>query len=181
MAYSNIALKSELGRTLFKEQIKNNREKCVFISHKKEDKNAALSIGSYLTDIVGVNIYLDVMDENLQKATQIENDKMIVESIKNGLECSSHLLCLISDKTRLSWWVPYEVGIADNKNLNIATLKLNTTDDIPSFLKIHPSFFTVEEFINYAVNCKTSSHFLYESMFSKLSANTDVLKKYIDY
>ena len=91
--------------------------KCVFISHKKEDAAAAESIGKYLTDVVGVNIYLDSKDLVLQEAVSTDNDKKIVESIKRGLACSTHLLCVTSEKTRLSWWVPYEIGIADDSGV----------------------------------------------------------------
>lgn len=102
MSFYNIALESSIEKRLFKQK----NEFCVFISHKKEDKLAAIDIGRYLMETVGVHIYLDIMDEKLQKATQIENDKVIVESIKEGLKYSTHLLCLISEKTHLSWWVP---------------------------------------------------------------------------
>mgnify|MGYP003303447278 CR=1 FL=1 len=115
-----------------------------------------------------------------KKATQVENDKLIVESVKKGLKYSTHLLCLISDKTRLSWWVPYEIGIADNKNLNIATLKLNTTDDIPSFLKIHPYFYGTEDFIKYAVSYTRYGMFNYEKKYPRIFSNADMIKKYID-
>ena len=177
MSHYNLALESKLHRNLFQQK----KEHCIFISHKREDKKAAIDIGKYLTETVGVHIYLDILDEKLQKATQIENDKLIVESIKEGLECSTHLLCLVSDKTRLSWWVPYEIGIADIKKLNIASLKLNTTDDIPSFLKIQPAFYNVDEFVRYAARCTTYGSLLFESVYPRISANTDILKQYIDY
>lgn len=54
-----------------------------------------------------VNIYLDTNDCELKEAVSSANDKKIVDSIKTGLQYSSHLLCLISDKTKLSWGVPY--------------------------------------------------------------------------
>ena len=52
--------------------------RCVFISHKKEDEEAAIAIGAYLTDIVGVNIYLDTKDCILKEAVSADNDQMIV-------------------------------------------------------------------------------------------------------
>ena len=45
------------------------------------------------------------------------------------------MLCIITDKTRLSWWVPYEIGIADNAGVKIASIKTKNIDDFPSFLK----------------------------------------------
>ena len=177
MNYRNIALESNIGKSLFKEK----EEQCVFISHKKEDEQAAIDIGRYLTDVVGVHIYLDFLDDKLQKATQIENDQVIVDSIKEGLKYSTHLLCLISDKTRLSWWVPYEIGVADDKNLKIASLKLNKTDDIPSYLKVHPAFYNVNQFVEYTSTYKKYGQIFYEKSYRNLSACTDLLKKHIEY
>lgn len=179
MAYKNIAQVSNIDRLVFKNQINNHKEKCVFISHKKEDEGAAIDIGRFLMEVVGVNIYLDVMDESLQTATQIDNDKWIVESIKKGLECSTHLLCLISENTHLSWWVPYEIGIADNKNIRIASLKLKSIDDIPSFLKIHPAFYTIEEFVQNSVSY-TPYGIFFDRNYNRISNNTEMLKKHID-
>lgn len=77
--------------------------KCVFISHKKEDERAAKAIGDYLMEKVGVDIYLDLYDVELQEAVSVDNDRKIVESIERGIATSSHLRCLVSHQTRLSW------------------------------------------------------------------------------
>ena len=175
MAY-NLALESDLRRSL----IKQKQEPCVFISHKKEDESAAIAIGKFLMYTAGVNIYLDILDDKLQSATKTNDDKAIVQSIKTGLENSSHLLCLISDKTKLSWWVPYEIGIADQQTKNIASLKLNTTDDVPSFLKIHTTFYNIKEFIRYITPLKPYGRLLFESFYPDLLANAGSLKQYID-
>lgn len=37
-----------------------------------------------------------------------QQTKKIVESTQKGISCSDALLCIVSDKTKLSWWVPYE-------------------------------------------------------------------------
>lgn len=125
------------------------KSSCVFISHKKEDVDVARAISEYLMNKICVDVYFDENDNGLQAATQVEDDRYIVESIKRGLACSTHLLCLISDKTKLSWWVPYEIGIMDNKGLSITSLKLRGIDELPSFLKINKVLYTCEDFANY--------------------------------
>lgn len=65
---------------------------------------------------LNMDIYLDVFDIELQEAVSVHNDEKIVQSIQEGIDISDILLCIVSDKTRLSWWVPYEVGRADTKN-----------------------------------------------------------------
>ena len=181
MAYINIAQTSDISRLIFKNRIREQREKCVFISHKKEDEQAAIDIGNFLMEVVGVNIYLDIWDEDLQAATKTENDRLVVDSIKEGLECSTHLLCLISDKTRLSWWVPYEIGIADNKNISIASLKLKSINDIPSFLKIHPAFYNIDEFVQNTVSYTHYGTLFFTEDYSRIANKTEILKKYIDF
>lgn len=126
------------------------QEGCVFISHKKEDEPAAIVIGEFLQQVIKVNIYLDIRDVLLREAVSEENDGKIVASIQKGLECSSHLLCLISEKTNLSWWVPYEIGFADKLGLTIASLKLRYVDDVPSYIKTRTVIRTMSEFIHYA-------------------------------
>jgi len=161
---------------------KAKEEHCVFISHKKEDEKAAIEIGKFLLEQVGVNIYLDIKDCILQEAVSNGNDKKIVDSIKFGLSVSTHILCLISDKTRLSWWVPYEIGIADVSQKNIASLKLASVDDIPSFLKIHETIFNVEDLLQYASKIKPFSNFYGAFYYSKFreSVNNSKITQYVD-
>ena len=158
---------------------------CVFISHKKEDQEAAEAIGNYLLTEVKVNIYLDTHDADLREAVSVENDNAIVQLIQKGLNRSTHLLCLVSDQTRLSWWVPYEIGIADISStalgkMKISTLKLKGTEDIPSFLKIHEVLLSSEDFKQYADNlsnydgCRT----LNEHLIIKNSVSN--LKRFLD-
>ena len=151
---------------------------CVFISHKKEDETAAKSVGDYLMKQVGVDIYLDLYDVELKEAVSVENDKKIVASIKRGIETSTHLLCLVSDRTKLSWWVPYEIGVAGEHGKKIATLKLKGIEDIPSFLKTEPVLNTTQAFFNYTKTLEP-----YGGLLSKRSLGAIdklLLNRYID-
>ena len=120
---------------------------CVFISHKKEDENIAIAVGNFLMNKLNVDIYLDLYDIDLQEAVSVENDEKIVESIKDGIKLSDILLCIITDNTRLSWWVPYEIGIADNEKKVIASIKTKNIADFPSFLKTKTTLKSIEELV----------------------------------
>lgn len=144
------------GQTTFRLKDGN----CVFISHKKEDEKAAIAISDYLNEVAGVNTYLDLDDIVLQEAVSLDNDRGIVDSINDGLSVSTHLLCLISEKTRLSWWVPYEIGIASSKKMPIASLKLKSIDDVPSFLKTETVLTNIPEFFNYSKTLEPYGGFL---------------------
>ena len=176
MAY-NLAKLTSWKRDMFSQK----ENYCVFISHKKEDEAAAIAIGTYLTDVVGVNIYLDTQDILLKEAVSTENDQKIVESIQTGLACSTHLLCLISDKTKLSWWVPYEIGFADKQKIDIAALKLKDIDDIPSYIKIRKTLFNMEDFLRYISGLdRYGSLFAEENYIHFSSADNKMLTDYID-
>lgn len=109
---------------------------CIFISHKSEDKEKAINIGNYIIQAYGIDIYLDIYDSGLQSATLNNDHKTIVNHIHKALSHSTHLMCVISDMTSTSWWVPYEIGYAKKSNREISSLKLKNIIDVPSFLKI---------------------------------------------
>lgn len=124
---------------------------CVFISHKKEDQHIAIELGEFLTKTMNVDIYLDIYDPELQEAVSVENDAKIVKSIVDGLKLSDILLCIISDKTKLSWWVPYEIGMADNLGVKIASIRTKEVDDFPSFLKIKKTLNNISELVEFVL------------------------------
>ena len=173
----NLANVSNWERAVFS----RTKSKCVFISHKKEDEEAANTIGNYLIENVGVSIYLDTEDCVLQEAVSTENNQKIVESIQKGLSCSTHLLCLISDKTKLSWWVPYEIGYADKQQINVAVLKMKDVEDVPSYVKIKKTLINVEEFLRYASELGSYGGIFHKENFAHLLENNNSgLFKYID-
>src|SRR5262249_16721743 len=96
----------------------------------------AKAVGHYLTDTVNVDIYLSDSDEYLQTALMNNDDEKIVKYIEQGMESSTHLLGIISNRTRDSWWVPFEFGADRQRMLRIAQLLLEEVIDAPSYLKI---------------------------------------------
>jgi len=122
---------------------------CVFLSHKREDKPACRKIAEYLKD-AGIDYYLDEEDQKLQYATSINNPEKITESIKNGINSSTHMLVVISEKTYQSQWVPFEVGYGhaaildknhtqneENKiKLGILTLQDISEKALPDYLQV---------------------------------------------
>lgn len=154
---------------------------CVFISHKKEDEAAAESIGQYLMNAVDVDIYLDKYDATLRRAVSSDNEKQIVESIKEGLKSSTALPCIISDKTRWSWWVPYEVGIADISGYDIASIKTKAIDDLPEFLKIRRTIYDTRELKAFAEELNPLRPILESYQYNRDSIEyMDRLKLYFD-
>lgn len=152
----NRALLSEDRRMIFKNcvALKEEKGKCVFISHKSIDMEAAKQVAEYLMGN-GIDVYLDKLDEGLQKATKENDAQKIVDSINNALMCSTDILILVSNQTQASWWVPYEVGYAKKGNKQIASALLNgKLNGFPDYLKIERMIKGASDFENYVLELK---------------------------
>ncbi|WP_400245954.1 toll/interleukin-1 receptor domain-containing protein [Niallia sp. JL1B1071] len=122
-------------KSIFASSNSNANAICIFLSHISEDKDAVVKIGNYIQD-AGYNIYLDIYDEALNQAVKSGNPDAITKSIEKGLEYSSHVMCIVSEETVKSWWVPYEIGFGKRSRKPLSTLTLKNTITIPSYLEI---------------------------------------------
>ncbi len=109
---------------------------CIFLSHISIDKTAVKKIADYIMDKADIDVYLDIHDDELQRAVNRGDSVEITALIERGISNSSHAMCLISEKTIGSWWVPYELGYAKKSGKKISSLKLKGTIELPDFLKI---------------------------------------------
>lgn len=108
--------------------------KCVFISHQKSDTEYCKKIADYLIN-AGIDVYFDEYDRDLKFYRQTNNPTGVVESIKKGVKMSSHMLCVISNNTLYSKWVPWEIGYGNEKTIQGAiTIKGITSAELPDYL-----------------------------------------------
>lgn len=154
-------------------------ENCIFISHKHEDEVAAKKIADYIMNIAKIDVYLDKNDSGLQHAVEIGNDKGIVSAIEKGITVSSHLLCLVSEHTKNSWWVPYEIGYAKKASKNINSLILKNNKEIPSFLTIENIIYGTKSLNDFLKKIKANS--FKESNIIKHSDMEHPLDNYINW
>jgi len=112
------------------------KEPCIFLSHIHGDKQRVKEFGEYIKN-AGINIYMDVEDQELQAAVDALDDDKITHFIEVGIQNSTDLMIFLSDATRKSWWVPYEIGFgkAVAKRLSCVKLRDVMIDDL-SYLKI---------------------------------------------
>ncbi|MFA6147973.1 MAG: toll/interleukin-1 receptor domain-containing protein [bacterium] len=108
---------------------------CIFLSYIRIDRGIAAAIGDYIKN-AGFDIYLDLNDQELERAVQANDAARITRCIEDGVNASSHLMCLVSEDTVRSWWVPYEIGYAKKGGKRIATLTLKDTKRLPAYLAI---------------------------------------------
>jgi hypothetical protein len=106
------------------------------LSHIFVDKSSAVAIGTYITRQGDIDIYLDVNDEELQRAVRRDDPAAVTKFIELGISSSTHIMCLVSADTVGSWWVPYELGFAKNAGKDLATLKLKGDIVLPAYLNI---------------------------------------------
>jgi hypothetical protein len=109
--------------------------KCVFISHQQKDKDAAKKIADYLIE-AGIDVYFDAYDGDLKIHHQSNNAKAVTDSIRKGINNSSHMLVLVSPNTLYSTWVPFEIGYGyDKTDLFVLCLKGIPKGGLPEYVR----------------------------------------------
>lgn len=125
-----------------------DKKPVIFLSHKSEDKDFVEKIGEYLMN-VGLDIYLDKDDLELQIAASNDDANRITKCIEDGIAKSDYILCFVSNKTVNSWWVPYEIGYGKKSGKGLATLVRKDVTNIPDFLRIEKVIESVAEINEY--------------------------------
>lgn len=116
----------------------------IFISHKQEDEEQALAIQNILSEN-GVEAYLDLLDQTISG-----DGEKLTEHIKNKLRECTDIIVVLSNNTKKSWWVPFEIGMASEKDMPIANYLLSN-EELPDYLEYWPRLKSkkdVEKYIN---------------------------------
>lgn len=109
--------------------------KCVFISHQQNDKDSAKKIADYFIE-AGIDVYFDAYDGDLKIHHQSKNAKAVTDSIRKGINNSSHMLVLVSPNTLYSTWVPFEIGYGyDKTDLFVLCLKGIPKGGLPEYVR----------------------------------------------
>lgn len=116
----------------------------VFISHQKDDSNLAADISVYLKTHHKIDCYLDLIDPNASKAGDELGDYL-----RDVMSKCTQLMAVVSEKTKGSWWVPWEIGIATEKDYPIATFSGDNTI-LPEYLRKWPYLKTKNDLDIYA-------------------------------
>lgn len=103
----------------------------IFISHKQEDALAANQIASELRAI-HVDYYLDLLDPSVT-----QSGRELTNHIRNNLNNCTDIIVVMSEITRYSQWVPFEVGMAAQIDMPTATFLKNYVS-LPDFLQYWP-------------------------------------------
>ncbi|PHR18657.1 MAG: hypothetical protein COA41_09640 [Sphingopyxis sp.] len=88
----------------------------VFISHQQDDSTIAKEIAAILQDKHSIESYLDVIDGQLGK-----NGEDLADYIRKKMRSCTQLMAVVSRNTKASQWVPWEIGVASEKEFPLAT------------------------------------------------------------
>lgn len=91
----------------------------VFLSHSSKDKDILPSVINFLSKY-NVNVYIDKSDDELPKKPSSETGDVI----KSRIQEAKKFIVLVSQNSKDSKWIPWELGIADEKKKieNVALL-----------------------------------------------------------
>jgi hypothetical protein len=117
----------------------------VFISHQQADAVRAAEIARYLRVNYSITSYLDVVDPKI--GTQQGPD--LAEHVRREMDGCDSLLAVVSSETAKSQWVPWEIGIATEKDFPLATYA-DTPLPLPEFLQKWPYIKSFAELDKYA-------------------------------
>ena len=126
----------------------------VFVSHQRKDSTQATRIADRLHQN-GLNTYLDVVDDALT-----HDGKELSDLIRKRMDSCTHLIAVVSNATTASWWVPWQIGIASDREFMIATYALDSTA-LPSFLTKWPYLRSLADIDKYARQSSSTSGKLY--------------------
>lgn len=150
----------------------------IFISHKQEDSYVANKIANELK-AMNIAYYLDILDFSVTRS-----GKELTEHIKRNLNDCTDIIVVISDATKHSQWVPFEVGMSAQSDMPTATF-LQENVALPEFLEYWPRLKQPSDIRKYVmardeVRREYSSKHIYENAEIRRSQTArfyDVLKQ----
>lgn len=116
----------------------------VFISHKNTDQYIARRVLEVLKS-QGVDAYLDLLDN-----TVVYKGELLTKHIKSKINECTDILVVMSEETRYSWWVPFEIGMATQKDLPTVSY-LQSGVELPDYLAYWPRLKNETDLLQYVV------------------------------
>jgi hypothetical protein len=120
----------------------------VFISHQQADSTAAAAIKRQL-ELERVDAYLDLLDTAVASG-----GVTLTNHIKNRLNECTDILVVLSTATKESWWVPFEIGMASQKDFPIVNYLVEGIK-LPEYLEYWPRLKSLGDLSTY-VNTNAS-------------------------
>jgi hypothetical protein len=128
----------------------------VFISHRLADKPLARAVAAVFR-AQRLHYWFDEEDEDARRAAGLgmAGDQALVYSIERGIRHCSQILGLLSERTRGSWWVPYEIGFSRSQEIRASYLVLESIremDQLPEYARLAANYWSVDELVRWAAS-----------------------------
>jgi hypothetical protein len=120
----------------------------VFISHKKEDATAAATVAARLQQN-GIDTYVDIFD------AEAKDGPDLADYLRDKLKTCHGLMAVVTRNTTESWWVPWEIGVASERNMPLATYSSDSSQ-VPTYLKKWPYITRLDQVDEYAKLAKST-------------------------
>lgn len=124
----------------------------VFLSHQKRDSALSTQVAHRLKVVHGIDSYLDVVDPYFGQSIE-----KLADHIRDEMGKCDQLLAVISPATALSQWVPWEVGVATEKDFPLATYSGGGAMP-PEFLRSWPYLRSDADLDEYARAAKSANN-----------------------
>ena len=105
----------------------------VFISYKTDDLAIAASVRQAIDRHSDFSAYLDRIDDAL-----LQDGPDLADHLLERIGECDQLLAVVGPSTKLSWWVPWEIGVGSEKHYFMATYSEDYVQ-LPSYLKKWPA------------------------------------------
>lgn len=113
----------------------------VFVSHKDTDAGLARVVVQALASR-GVDSYLDELDDRLLRGPRL------ADHLRSRMALCSHLIAVVSSSTAQSWWVPWEIGVASERTMPLASYA-SQPSLLPEYLRSWPYMSQVADIAAY--------------------------------
>jgi hypothetical protein len=122
----------------------------VFISHHSSDSTEAKRIRDRLLSQHQIQSYLDVIDPLVGRPGE-----ELTEYLRGVMAGCTNLMAVVSPATKSSQWVPWEIGVASEREMPLASY-LNGVAVIPEFLRAWPRLDGLADVDKYAIASRAS-------------------------
>lgn len=91
--------------------------------------------------------YLDELDDRLLRGPQL------ADHLRSRMASCSHLIAVVSAATANSWWVPWEIGVASERIMPLASFT-STPTLLPEYLRSWPYMSRIKQIGDYVDEAK---------------------------
>ena len=92
---------------------------------------------------LNVEAYLDVLDDTINAG-----GKALTDHIKNQLNSCTDIIVVMSENTKYSWWVPFEIGMSAEIDMPTASYLISSVS-LPDYLEYWPRLKNTSDIATY--------------------------------